>query len=119
MFLIEDVSVLKLNKNRCPVENVRMLRNNAVFAFPAFARVQLPAAVGSSDSCVVVLVNHLLVVDVAQLNGPGDGLAQEVALILGFRGRRASGAPVVVILVPGVLAQSGAPVGCGILQTKV
>lgn len=118
---MEDVSVLKLKKiKKCSVKKVQMLGDNAVLAFSAFSGVQLPTAIGSSHCRVVVLVYHLLVVYVAQLDGPWDGLTQEVTLILGFRGWRAGGARVViVILIPGVLAQSSASVGCGVLQTKI
>lgn len=59
-----------------------MLRDNAVLAFSAFAGVQLPAAVGSSHPRIVVLMDQLLVAKVAQLDGPGDRLAQEIAFIL-------------------------------------
>lgn len=64
------------------VENVQMLRDDAVLAFSAFAGVQLSTAAGSPAPRVAELMHQLLVAEVAQLDGPGDGLAQEVAFIL-------------------------------------
>lgn len=102
----------------CGIE-FKMLGDNAVLAFSAFAGVQLPAAVGPPHPCVV-LVNELLVAEVAQLDGPGDRLAQEVPFILRFRGGGAGGAPVVVVvIVPGVLAQARAAVRPGVLKCQV
>lgn len=83
---MEDVSVLKLKKKNYSVKKPQMLGDNAVLAFSAFSGVQLATAIGSSHCCVVVLVYHLLVVYVAQLDGPWDGLTQKVTLILGFGG---------------------------------
>lgn len=111
---MEDVSVHKL------VGNVQMLRDDAVLAFPAFAGVELPTAVGASVPRVAELVDQLLVAEVAQLDGPGDGLTQEVTFVLRFGRGGAGGAPVVVvIIVPGVLVQAGAPGAPRVLQTQV
>lgn len=97
-----------------------MLRYDAVFAFPAFATAHLPTAVGPSHPAVAVLLHQLLIAEVAQLDGSGNGLAQEVTLVLGLGGRGASGAPVVVVvIVPRVLAQAGASAGAGVLQRQV
>ena len=82
LFQMEDVSVHKLDKESLTVPSVQMLGDDAVLAFSAFACVQLPTAVGPSHPCVVVLMDELLVAEVAQLDGPGDRLAQKVTFVL-------------------------------------
>lgn len=68
---------------------MRILRDYAVLAFPAFAGVQLsPSAahlVWSAHPCGAVLVEELLAAQVPQLHGPRNWLSQEVALVLRLR----------------------------------
>lgn len=95
-----------------------VLGDYTVLAFSAFAGVQVPAAAGP---CAVVLMNKLLVAEVAQLHGLGDRLTQEVSLIVRVGRRGTGGAPavVVVVLIPGVLVQAGAAACPGILQRQI
>lgn len=98
----------------------RLSGDDAVLAFPTLAGVQVSAAAGPPHPAAVVLVDELLVAEVAQLHGFGDGLTQEVAFVLRFGGRGAGGAPaVVLVLVPGVLAQAAPPPRPGVLKSQI
>lgn len=59
-----------------------LLGDDTVLAFSMFAGVYVPAAAGPPQSRAVVLMDKLLVAEVAQLHGFGDRLAQEVSFIL-------------------------------------
>lgn len=82
----------------------------------------MPAAAGASHPCAVVLMDKLLVAEVAQLHGFGDGLTQEVSFVLRVGRGGTGGAPavvVVVVLIPGVLVQAGASACPGVLKSQI
>lgn len=68
----------------CGMQRARLSRDNAVLAFPTLASVQLSAALeltGRSQSGGVVFAQQLLAGHVPQLDGSGNGLAQEIPFI--------------------------------------